>query len=64
MVGLLDWELWSHAGHVAFACQALVAVDGEDVAGRGRELHGQVRGGNDNAKGIERRMTQEDVVGC
>jgi len=26
MVGLLDWELWSQAGHVAFACQALVAV--------------------------------------
>jgi len=44
MVGLLDWELWSQAGHVAFACQALVVVDGKDVAERGRELHGQVRG--------------------
>jgi len=30
------------AGHVAFVCQALVAVDGEDVTGRRRELHGQV----------------------
>ena len=64
MVGLLDWELWSQAGHVAFACQALVAVDGKNVAGRGRELHGQVRGGNDDAKGIEGRTAQEDVVGC
>jgi len=64
MVGLLDWELWSQAGHVAFACQALVVVDGKDVAGRGRELHGQVRGGNDGAKGIEGRTAQEDVVGC
>ena len=42
MVGLLDWKLWSQAGHVAFAYQALVVVDGKDVAGRGRELHGQV----------------------
>jgi len=40
MVGLLDWELWSQAGHVAFTCQALVVVDGKDDAGRGRELHG------------------------
>ena len=42
MVGLLNWELWEQAGHVAFACQALVAVDGEDVTGRRRELHGQM----------------------
>ena len=40
MVGLLDWELWAQAGHVAFACQALVIVDCNDVAGWGRELHG------------------------
>jgi len=39
-------------------------VDGKDVAGRGRELHGQVRGGNDIAKGIEGRTAQKDVVGC
>jgi len=64
MVGLLDRELWSQAGHVAFACQALVAVDSKDIAERGRELHGQVRGGNDGAEGIEGRTTQEDVVGC
>jgi len=64
MVGLLDWELWSQAGHVAFTCQALVVVDGKDVAGRGRELHGQVMGGDDGAKGIEGRTAQEDVVGC
>ena len=43
MVGLLNWKLWAQAGHVAFACQALVTVDGEDVTGRRRELHGQVR---------------------
>ena len=64
MVGLLNWELWSQVGHVAFACQALVVVDGKDVAGRGRELHGQVRGGDDGAKGVEGRMAQEDIVGC
>ena len=64
MVGLLDWELWSQAGHVAFACQALVVVYGQDVAGRGREFHGQVRGGDDCTKGIEGRTAKEDVVGC
>jgi len=64
MVGLLDWELWSQAGHVAFACQALVVVYGQDVAGWGRKFHGQVRGGDDCAKGIERRTAQKDVVGC
>jgi len=55
VVGLLDWELWAQAGHVAFACQALVAVDGEDVARRGRELHGQMGGGDDSAESVERR---------
>ena len=64
MVGLLDWELWSQACHVAFACQALVAVYGQDVTGWGREFHGQVRGGDDCTKGIEGRTTQEDVVRC
>ena len=64
MVGLLDGELWSQAGHVAFACQALVVVYGQDVTGWGGEFHGQVRGRDDCAKGIEGRTTQEDVVGC
>ena len=64
MVGLLNWELWAQAGHVALACQALVAVDGEDVTGRRRELHGQVGGGDNSAKGVEGRTTQEDIVGC
>jgi len=64
VVGLLNWELWAQAGHVAFACQALVAVDGEDVTGRRRELHGQVGGGDNNAKGVEGRTAQEDIVGC
>jgi len=57
MVGLLDWELWSQACHVAFACRALVTVYGQDVTGWGRELHGQVRGGDDCAKCIEGRTT-------
>jgi len=57
VVGLLNWELWSQAGHVTFACQALVVVDGKDVVGRGRELHGQVRVGDDDAKGVEGRTT-------
>ena len=39
-------------------------MDGKDVAGQGRELHVQVTGGNDGAKGIEGRTTQEDIVGC
>jgi len=52
------------ACHVAFACQPLVAVYGEDIAGWGREFHGQVRGGDDCAKGIEGRTAHEDVVRC
>ena len=55
MVGLLNWELWAQAGHVAFACQALVAMDSEDIAGRRRELHGQMGGGDNNAEGVEGR---------
>jgi len=39
-------------------------VYGQDVAGWGRELHGQVRGGDDCAKCIEGRTAQEDVVRC
>jgi len=58
VVGLLNRELWAQAGHVAFVCQALVVVDGKDVTGGRRELHGQVGGGGeDNAKGVEGRTT-------
>ena len=64
MVGLLNWELWTQASHVAFACQALVAVDSEDVTVRRRVLHGQVGGGDNSAKGVEGRTTHEDIVGC
>jgi len=39
-------------------------MDGEDVARRGRELHGQMRGVDDSAEGVERRTTKEDIVGC
>jgi len=39
-------------------------VDSEDVTGRRRELHGQVRSGDNSAKGVEGRTTQEDIVGC
>jgi len=64
VVGLLDGELWAQASHVVFACKALVVVDSEDVTRRGWEFHGQMGGGNDNAEGVERRTTQEDIVGC
>jgi len=64
VVGLLNWELWAQAGHVPFACQALVVVDGEDVTGRRRKLHGQVGGGDDSAKGVEGRTAEEEIVGC
>jgi len=39
-------------------------MDGEDVTGRKRELHGQVGGGDNSAKGVEGRTAQEDIVGC
>ena len=39
-------------------------MDGEDVTGRRRELHGQVGGGDNSVKGVEGRTTQEDIVGC
>jgi len=42
----------------------LVAIDGEDVTGRGRELHGQMRGEDDSTEGVERRTAKEDIVGC
>jgi len=53
VVDLPDGELRAHTGYVAFACQALVAVDGEDVTGRGWEFHGQMGGGNDSTEGVE-----------
>jgi len=64
VVGLLDGELWAQAGHVAFACKALVAVDGEDVTRRGWEFHGQVGDGDNSAQGVEGRTTQKDIIGC
>jgi len=42
----------------------LVAIDGEDVARRGRELHGQIRDWDDSAEGVKRRAAKEDIVGC
>jgi len=39
-------------------------MDGEDVAKRGKELHGQMRGGDDSVEGVERRTAKEDIVGC
>jgi len=39
-------------------------MDGEDVTRRGRELHGQMRGGDDNTEGVEGRAAKEDIVGC
>ena len=53
MVGLLHGELWAQAGHVAFACQALVVVDGKDITGRGWEFHGQMGGGDDSTEGVK-----------
>jgi len=39
-------------------------MDGKDVARRGREFHGQVKGGDDSADGVERGTAKEDIVGC
>jgi len=39
-------------------------MNGEDVTRRGREFHGQVRGGDDGAEGVERGAAKEDIVGC
>ena len=42
----------------------MVVMDGENVARRGREFHGQVRSGDDGAEGVERGTTKEDIIGC
>jgi len=47
------WEAVGVGWHVAFACKALVAMNGEDVARWGGELHGQMRCGNNSAKNVE-----------
>jgi len=39
-------------------------MDDENVARRGREFHGQVRGGDDGAKGVEQGTTNVDIIGC
>jgi len=39
-------------------------MDGEDVARRGGKFHGQVRGGDDGAKGVERGTAKEDIIRC
>ena len=39
-------------------------MDSEDVTRRGREFHGQVRGGDDGAEGVERGTAKEDIIGC
>jgi len=39
-------------------------MDGEDVARRRGKLHGQMRGGDDGAMGVERGAANEDIIGC
>jgi len=39
-------------------------MDGEDVARRGGEFHGQVRGEDDDAEGVERGTAKEDIKRC
>jgi len=39
-------------------------MDDENVARRGREFHDQVRGGDDDAEGVERGTAKEDIIGC
>jgi len=39
-------------------------MDGKDVARRGREFHGQMRGGDDGTEGVKRGTVKEDIVGC
>jgi len=39
-------------------------MNGEDVARREWEFHGQVRGGDDGAEGVERGAAKEDIVRC
>ena len=39
-------------------------MNGEDVARWGGKLHGQMRDGDDNAKGVERGAAEEDIIRC
>jgi len=39
-------------------------MTGEDVARWGWKLHGQMRGIDDGAKGVERGATEEDIIRC
>jgi len=39
-------------------------MDGEDVTGRGGELHGQMGGRDDSAEGVKRMTAKEDMEGC
>ena len=39
-------------------------MDGNEVAIWGGKLHGQMRGGDDDAKGVERAAAKEDVIRC
>jgi len=39
-------------------------MDSENVARRGREFHGQVRGGDDGVEGVERGTAKEDIIRC
>ena len=39
-------------------------MDGEDVARRGGKFHGQMRGGDDGAKGVERGAAKKDIIRC
>jgi len=39
-------------------------MDGEDVARWGGKLHGQMKGGDDGAKGVERGTAKEDIIRC
>jgi len=39
-------------------------MNGEDVDRWGGKLHGQIRGGDDNVEGVERRAAEEDIIRC
>jgi len=39
-------------------------MDAEDAARRRGKLHGQMRGGDYDAKGVERGAAEEDILGC
>jgi len=47
------WVAGVVAPHIAFSCEQLVAMDGNDVAGWGGELHGQVGCGDDGLKSVK-----------